>query len=85
MICDEQKQVIVQLKDSVDDLNHKKAKQAQQLAEVRQMTETTIVREQDRVGGLEEELKALNKEIGQLKEKEREVSGAAVMMKQIII
>lgn len=74
MMCDEQKQVIIQLKESVDDLNQKKLKQAQQLAEVRQKTETTIVREQDKVGGLEGEVKALNKEIGQLKEREREVS-----------
>ncbi|KAL5463555.1 hypothetical protein EMCRGX_G032460 [Ephydatia muelleri] len=74
MMCDEQKQVIIQLKESVDDLNQKKLKQAQQLAEVRQKTETTIVREQDKVGGLEGEVKALNKEIGQLKERERELA-----------
>ena len=73
MICDEQKQVIIQLKESVDDLNHTKVRQAQQLAEVRQKTETTVVREQGRVEGLGEELRALNKEIGQLKDKEKEV------------
>ena len=65
----------MQLKESVDDLNHTKVKQAQQLAEVRKKTDTKVTRELGRTEGLEDELRALNKEIGQLKDREKEVGG----------